>query len=263
MNYGKIDISLTAISSRMDSVCDTLGSLLAQDYRDVQIHLYLSREPYLLDKGVPELPAPLKDLMLQAGERLAVHYCLNTGPYRKLVPYLRENWGTSRLVVTVDDDTIYPPDWLSTLVQAYDTYGCVVAYRGHRILVNQAGIAPYRTWMRSVIEENPSHLVIPTGKDGILYDTAFFPIGVLNMDDALELAPTADDLWFRWHLSMNRINTYIISTDYRAGSFTESDYESSLFLNFNREGRNDIAIAALEEYFHRLYRFSLAGKSAA
>lgn len=248
-DFGTIDISLTSMSSRMATLPMTLRSLLAQDYDDLCVHLHLSREAYLLDKGVPKLSEEILQLQQEAGTRLKVVYCLNWGPYRKLVPYLHANWGLSRLVVTADDDTIYPTDWLRGLVDAYDTYRCVIGYRGHRINVRDGRLTPYRSWMRTRIEENPSLMILPTGKDGILYNTAFFPINVLNMKDALRLAPTVDDLWFRWHLLLNRVPVNLINLDYAAGTFGEADYETSLYLNFNQGGGNDTAIASLQDYF--------------
>lgn len=262
MTLGHIDISLTAISSRMGSICQTLQSLLDQDYDDLQVHLHLSKEPYLLDKGVPNLPADVAALVAQSDGRLKVHYCRNIGPYRKLLPYLFRHWGQSKLVATADDDTIYPRHWLSTLAAAYQSYGCVIAYRGHRILQREGVLAPYRNWMRSQIEENPGRLILPTGKDGILYDTACFPINVLNVQDAMQIAPTADDLWFRWHLCLNGIQTYLINMDYRADTFSETDYDSSLYLNFNHGGSNDAAIEALEAYFRKSFNFNIAAQPA-
>ncbi len=259
LNYGKVDISLTSISSRMETVGRTLRSLLAQDYPDLQVHLHLSPEPYLLDKGVPVLPEDLAQLQRESGGRLKIYSCRNTGPYRKLLPYLRRNWGQSKLVATADDDTIYPANWLRTLISAYDQYGCIIGYRGHRMRVSGSTLAPYRSWMGGSIEENPSRLILPTGKDGILYDTAFFPVNVLNIEDAMQMAPTADDLWFRWNLALNGIQTYLINMDYRADTFTETDYDTSLYLNFNRGGSNDVAIAALEKYFQNGFRFSVTG----
>jgi len=252
-DFGTIDISMTSMSSRMGTLPHTLRSLLAQSYGDLCINLHLSREPYLLDEGVPELSEEMRQLQDEAGDRLNVVYCPNWGPYRKLVPYLYANWGLSKLVVTVDDDTIYPADWLQGLVDAYDIYRCVIGYRGHRINVRDGRIAPYRSWMRNRIEENPSQMILPTGKDGILYNTAFFPINVLNMKDALRLAPTVDDLWFRWHLLMNKVPVSLINLDYKAGTFDETDYDSSLYLNFNQDGGNDTAIAGLQEYFQERF----------
>jgi hypothetical protein len=240
----------------MSTICRTLESLLAQDYGDLRVHLHLSREPYLLDEGVPDLPQSLIDLKRAAGDRLNIVYCPNIGPYRKLLPYLQRHWGESRLVVTSDDDTIYPPDWLTGLVQAYAFHRCSVAYRGHRMSYTDAGFTRYRSWMKSTIEENPSQLILPTGKDGILYDTAFFGIDVLNVAEAVRLAPTADDLWLRWHLARNGVAVYVIRTDY-TDSFEETGYESSLYLNYNRGGNNDRAIADLDAYFRKQHQFGL------
>lgn len=49
-------ISLTTIDSRVDKVDLTVRSLLAQDYDNLSVVLHLSREPYLLDKGVLHAP---------------------------------------------------------------------------------------------------------------------------------------------------------------------------------------------------------------
>lgn len=260
-NLGTIDISLTSISSRIHTLPVTLRSLLNQSYADVCINLYLSREGYLLDEGVPELTDDMIAVQKEAGDRLKISYVFNSGPYRKLLPYLRENWGQSRLVVTVDDDTIYPDHWLQGLLDAYSRYSCVIGYRGHQIKLNDGKVAPYRSWMKSGVTLNPSPLVLPTGKDGILYNTAFFPINVLNLEQAMRIAPTVDDLWFRWNLALNGINAYLINTDYRSETFDESDYDSSLYLNFNRAGGNDDAIASLEDFFSDKYSFAVANSA--
>jgi hypothetical protein len=261
MDYGTIDISLTSISSRMATLEHTLRSILEQSYRDLRIIVHISREPYLLDEGIPEIPPNLLALQTEADGRLEFSYCRNTGPYRKLLPYLTRYWGESRLVVTADDDTLYPKYWLSQLVEAYDQFHCCIAYRGHRMVTRgDGGFKPYRSWMLSKIEENPSQLILPTGKDGILYDTAFCPENILNIDVAVQLAPTTDDLWFRWNLAMNNVPVFVLNSDYRT-SLVETDYDSSLYLNYNRAGGNDVAIVRLIDYFAQKDGFILEGSN--
>ncbi|MEM6409458.1 MAG: hypothetical protein AAF700_13725 [Pseudomonadota bacterium] len=257
MTQPHIDISLTSISSRLSTLPVTLASLLGQDYSNFTVNLYLSRDPYMLDEGVPELPQDIVDLIDGSGGKLRCRYCENIGPYRKLIPYLYENWGLSRLVVTVDDDTIYPETWLQQMVDYYHDFGCVIAFRGHEIRFRNSALAPYKNWMRSGIQDNPSPLLLPTGKDGVLYNTAFFPIDVFNMREAKTLAPTTDDLWFRWHLALNGIRAYIINTDYTRETFAESDYESSLYLNYNISGGNDAAVERLDAYFKERHGFDI------
>ena len=67
-DFGTIDISMTSMSSRMGTLPHTLRSLLAQSYGDLCINLHLSREPYLLDEGVPELSEEMRQLQDEAGE---------------------------------------------------------------------------------------------------------------------------------------------------------------------------------------------------
>jgi hypothetical protein len=249
--FGPVDVSLTTISTRLPTLAGTLRSLMDQDHDALRVHLWISEEPHLLDAGIRRLPAEIAALEAGSGGRLCIERCPNWGPYRKLVPYLRRHWGASRLVVTADDDTIYPRDWLAGLLAAWETYGCCVAYRGHRMGVVRGEVAPYRSWMRAPIEENPSRLLLPTGKDGVLYDTAFFEEGVLDMETALRIAPTVDDLWFRWHLAARGVPVHLISTDYATGSLAgaETDAADSLYLRYNLQGGNDAAIAALEAHF--------------
>ena len=59
-----VHVSLTSISQRLDTLADTISSLLNQDYPNFRVTLYLSKEPYLLDEGViGDLPDNLKSLV--------------------------------------------------------------------------------------------------------------------------------------------------------------------------------------------------------
>ena len=188
------DVSLTTISARIETVATTLASLLDQERPPPRIYLWRSDEPFLIDEGVRDLPADLAAMIRDAEGRIEVRRCANWGPYRKLVPYLMENWGRGRLVATADDDTIYPRHWLASLVDCNLRFGSVITYRGHQIAFREGALAPYRSWMRGGIRINPSRLILPTGKDGVLYDTSLFHPSVLNIRQALRLAPTTDDL---------------------------------------------------------------------
>ncbi|PWJ12905.1 hypothetical protein [Jannaschia seohaensis] len=252
-----VDIALTSISSRLAGLPRTLETLLAQDHAPGAVHLYLSHEPHLLDQGVPETPAPIAALQVE-DPRLQVHFVPNWGPYRKLLPYLRTHWGQSRLVATADDDTLYPKDWLGGLVAAHGVYGCAVAYRGHQIRLKGGAPAPYRHWMRGRLEQNPGRLILPTGKDGVLYDTAFFPAAVLDIETALTVAPTVDDLWFRWHLGLAGVPCYILNPDYTAGTLEADEAGDSLYRVYNQAGGNDAAVARLDAHMDARHGFRLA-----
>ena len=242
-------VSLTTISSRLPAVARTVRSLLDQDYPDLQVRLHLSREPFLLDAGVADpLPANLEALV-RTEPRLGVRFTPNLGPYRKILPVLAEFYGRRALVATADDDTVYPRDWLGGLVAGYRRHGCVVCYRGHRMLRRDRAFQNYRSWMHAGIVRNPDLHNLPTGKDGVLYDTTFFHPTVLNHARALALAPTADDLWLKWHYSaLADVPTYVIHPDWTAKSFVDDPFGVSLYTSFNRAGGNDQTIERLEMY---------------
>ena len=51
----KVYVSLTTISERIKSVHDTVSSILSQDYHVDRVTLYISKEPFIIDKGIKEI----------------------------------------------------------------------------------------------------------------------------------------------------------------------------------------------------------------
>lgn len=242
-----IIVSVTTISSRVENLSNTLESILNQGFADFRLSLVVSKEPYLLDRGISEIPQALVKLA-EADPRLSIGFVRNIGPYRKLLPMLTS--GRRSLVVTADDDTIYMPNWLAGLVEAYDRHRCVVCYRGHLMSAGAGKFDHYRKWMNNKPPVRPDLRILPTGKDGVLYDTAHLHENVLNWKDAIDIAPTTDDLWFKWHTAAVGVPVIAINTDYRTSSFeTTIDSDSpSLYSAYNQVGGNDEVIAKLGDY---------------
>lgn len=255
-------ISLTTIDSRVDKVNLTVESLLAQDYANLSVVLHLSREPYLLDKGVPHAP-PALEALRREDPRFSIRWVPNMGPYRKLLPLLASLGSRGAFIATADDDTLYPEDWLTQLMRFHSRYRCVIANRAHRIAIRGGKLTPYRDWMNSSIVRNPDLLMLPTGKDGILYHTAYFPPGVLDYQAAKQVAPTADDVWFRWHTAMANIPVYCVSTNYRRDTLQSTDNRPiSLFHNFNRDGGNDDIISSIDQWAKAKRSFDIVAAAA-
>lgn len=243
----KVVISLTSIRSRQDQLHLTLQSLLQQDYPDFEVRIFVSHEAYLLDEGFAAIPAECRALLRQ-DRRLRWCRVPNLGPYRKLLPILADPLMQNTLIVTADDDTLYPSHWLSTLVHYYRLHRCIIGFRGHQMARDAAGFLPYRRWMNQKIVQTPSLFLLPTGKDGVLYHPAFFHQAVLDIRSAMAVAPTADDLWFKWHTAINRVPAYLVHADYRSASLPDTNDGPSLYREFNAAGANDVTIAALEKY---------------
>jgi hypothetical protein len=253
-----VTVTMTAISSRLASLPRTIESLLGQNYPNFKVRLYLSREPFLIDNGIGDAPPSALTAMVQSHpDRFQINIVPNIGSYRKLIPFLIETWGQRHLVATADDDTFYPADWLHRLVRSYLRLRCVIAYRGHYMQHDGQSLTPYRSWMSCRVRRNPDIFCLPTGKDGVLYDTIFFHPSVTDYQSALQIAPTADDLWFKWHTAAGDVPVYLINPDYRAHTFPHAGFRQGLYESFNKGGKNDEAVEKLVAYARKRLCFDL------
>ncbi|MBE9172312.1 hypothetical protein IQ216_04205 [Cyanobium sp. LEGE 06143] len=262
-------IGLTSIRGRERALKRTLDSLLRQslppDARPVSLHLFLSHDPYLLDLGFTALPRFLQNRQCQSRQRgiqLHCHFVENTGSYRKLLPLIGllddRTTALDPYLITADDDTLYPRNWLRRLLNAQDRLNCVVGFRGRRMVVEEGRIAPYHRWIKhdpTLTEPHP--LTVPTGKDGICYRLSQLHRDVLNWRQALQLAGHADDLWFKHHSLLLGVPSALLNASLslefpeltaagrRIRPHRKSQAPHSLFLTINKRGGNDAVLERL------------------
>lgn len=254
----EIDISLTSISPRIGRLAPVVASLLAQEPAPARVLIHLSRGGYLLDEGITDLPDDLAALV--DGARVQVVWVENTGPYRKILPWLGAHLGTDRWVVTADDDTLYPQGWLARLIAGRQATGAVTGWTAHPIVLRRGRVAGYGRWFGADLPAGPALRVLPIGKDGVLYSGRDFPPEVLDIVTARAIAPTADDLWLRWHAA--RTGTLAQAVGQGEALAEVSRAGPSLWRAFNRQGGNDQVVAALEDHFAARYGWTMAGSSA-
>jgi len=184
---GRVLVSLTSIPSRLGVVPLTIRSLLAQTVRPDRIVLWLNEE---LDGAVPE------DLRKLEGSRFEVRYRTGTSPHRKLVGALREF--PDHLVIVCDDDHMYPRDWLARLHREHlATPESIVGNECRRIVMTGPRSArPYGEWVGEAPgASSPGTLAI--GYGGVAYPSGSLHEDAVERSLYLELAPRADDLWFK------------------------------------------------------------------
>ena len=187
--------------------------------------------------------------------------------WRVLEDHFSQDEAHDRLFVTADDDTLYPEYFLECLYEMYRKYDCVIAFRGRNIELDQQVIAPYDCW--SLGTATPSLSNLPTGKDGVLYSTKFFTKDFFKLAEAINMAPTSDDLWIKWHCALNGVPTVILNPE-----ACTSDYESFPVVNFDKsyrnvslyakhnssgsQNKNNASVRALEKYYWDVYGYNLA-----
>jgi hypothetical protein len=104
-------VSLTTIPSRLPHIADTLASLMRQSRPPALIVLNLPHHSKREDTGyaIPDWLAGLSLLRIQR--------CREWGPATKLIPTL-DLCEPDQPIVVVDDDRLYPPDFLADLEAA-------------------------------------------------------------------------------------------------------------------------------------------------
>ncbi|GFD69175.1 hypothetical protein [Alteromonas sp. KUL106] len=259
----KVIISLTTIHSRVDKIHHVIKSLLAQECTiQFEVKLFISEKGYLLDEGIPNVPASLQELADNYPNLFSINYTENIGPYRKFIPILKDYFFDKddfSYFVTVDDDTKYPITWLQTLVENAQKQECVVAYRGRVLSCDSRNIHRYKKWTHSdesVLE--PNIKTVGTGKDGIIYKPEYFHPDVIDVESALRVCNHADDLWLKFHTAVNGVKSVLLASSLQEAfeDIGEED-ENTLYRKINKHGGNDKAVESLVNYFLERYDLNM------
>jgi hypothetical protein len=107
-------------------------------------------------------------------------------------------------IVTFDDDKFYPRGLLEKLTEESEqSPGKVIGARGWEIRRAQDGEIHFgEGWTRATPHSSGQHLFFPGG-NGCLYPYDSLHALVDDLDEALRVTPTADDVWFWGALQKN------------------------------------------------------------
>ncbi|MDY2595828.1 MAG: hypothetical protein SOW34_13285 [Oliverpabstia sp.] len=163
-----------------------------QTIRPYKVVLWLAEEQF---RNV-NIPQKLKDLC-EFG--LEIRYCKEDILAHKKYYYSMLEF-PNHIVVTYDDDLIYPEDSLEKLLVSYEKNpGCIICNRGREILINENKIQSYDKWiLRGRISKGtPSYKIMASTGAGTLYPPDCMPQETFDLLKIRELALTADDLWMK------------------------------------------------------------------
>ncbi|WP_444940753.1 glycosyltransferase family A protein [Microbulbifer sp. ZKSA004] len=192
-----IVVSLTSYDKRIHDIHLCIESLFQQSLKADVIVLWLSLEDFP-DRVLPSI------LKKQMHRGLRVEFVdENLGPYMKYV-YAFQQFPDS-LIITVDDDILYPVDTIDMLYQAYlKNPNYIYCHRAHQIKVDSQGeVLPYKKWRttrnnwKCDMNIAPSYKVFPTGVGGVLYYPGALHPDAFNKEKFMNLCPKADDIWLK------------------------------------------------------------------
>jgi hypothetical protein len=241
--HGELVVSLTSYPARFNGLHHVLHSLLVQTVIPDRIVLYV-------DQGDEKLlPKPVTKLV---GERVLIQSRPPIRSYGKLVNALSDFPHAN--IITVDDDVVYPSSLVEQLTTgAAQNPGAIVCLRAHRLSFTLDNLLlPYGSWAFDVQDEfarKPSVDLMPTGVAGVLYPPGSLHPDVMDMETALRICRTADDVWFYWmgrrantaQLKIGGLNPFL----YTHGSQTTG------LVHDNWAGANDRQIRAVWETYGR------------
>ena len=234
----KIIVSLTSFGARINNIDLTIKTLFNQSLCADKIVLNLSKHEF----NQSNLPNALIQLQKFG---LEINYVDDTRSYKKLIPTLINY--PNDIIITVDDDILYPHYLIQSLMQAYTTkphlvHGC----RGYQIELSEyKTVKHYKDWTKCRTPQAGNNVML-TGIGAILYGPGCFHKDVLRQDLFTKLAPSADDLWFKAMCLLNGTGSQVIiekkqfNTDFLPTSNSNIDPLCSMNVD---EGQNDHAMA--------------------
>lgn len=234
-------ISLTTYPARLRTVYLTIESLMSQSLKPDAIVLWLSKTK-IKEEDIP------KNILRLKSRGLEVRFVdENLKSYKKLIYSLRSF--DKATIVTCDDDVLYPSYFLSGLVEKNKEFpDCITAYRCTEITrLDDGSIQPYLAWP-AARTRRPSLKLFPTGVGGILYPPRVLHPEVFNKSVFLELAPLADDIWFKAMSLLNTVPIAMVKDKSVEFPIISGSQKSALWHENNVKGRND-------EQFHKVFRF--------
>lgn len=249
-------ISLTSYGARLNAVHMAIRSLLMQSVRPSKVLLYF-------DESIQRdtLSDDLLDLE-QYGLEIRMGY-EDLGPHKKYLFAFQEF--PDSLIITADDDLIYPADMVESLLTAHETVPyCVVARRCHLIGFYAAGdLLPYEKWgwEHKDAFSVPSRRLLATGGAGALYPVAAFDLASLDIEAIRGVAWPADDLYLKFFELANGIEV-AYAPNRQNHPYQLEGPRSDALCNANvAGGRNDAIMAELmcryglrPSYFEEGYR---------
>ncbi|MCQ8212124.1 hypothetical protein NON08_06250 [Cetobacterium somerae] len=242
----QIIVSLTTYNKRIYDVHLTIESLFRQTIMPNKIILWLAEDEFN-ENSIPEMLKRLQKKGLEIG------FCKDLKSYKKLIPTLKKY--PNQIVITVDDDVIYPYDFLENMYIEYlKDKECVYFYRGHKMTFDKKRkINTYDNWIGDYQGEEKTFLTLPTGIGGVLYPPKCFDKEILDESQFMKLAPRADDIWFKAMTLKNGVKCKKIklTKEFHKKFINLEDGQDIALCKVNvNENQNNIQLKAVFDYYN-------------
>lgn len=244
----KIIVSLASYNRRYSSICPALKSLLLQTVKPDKIIVWLDE-----DNKKNELTPEMQRL-----KQFGIEYRytdLDLKPHKKYFYVMQEF--PADIIITVDDDCIYSPNLIKSLMKTYRRFpNSICARRVHKMTFDEKlALKPYDDWIREIrCVRTPSFSLCAIGNGGILYPPALLPPQTFDLRYIQKYFINTDDLWLKTMELINNVKvvwapTYMITPPETSGSQV-----SRLFtINQGALGNNNKSLEILQKEFPQAF----------
>lgn len=236
-------ISLTSYPARIKTVHQTIYSLLTQSICADEVILWLAEEQFPnQEKDLPQ------ELLALTKIGLKIEWCHDIKSFKKLIPALKKY--PEAIIITADDDVLYPKDWLEKLLLSYvKNPKAVHCHRAHCMTFADNRLKPYSEWIWHIKNDILNYNNLFTGVGGVLYPPHCLYQDVLNEEKFMHLCPQADDIWF-WAMAVkNNTPIKVVENNITKLNFVDGTQEQALWHSNVQGGQNDVQLQnVLQEY---------------
>ena len=207
LNKAKRDIivtaSLTSFPARIEYVYLAIKSLMVQSYKPDRIVLWLANEQF------PDhiLPKNLTDLEKYG---LEIKWCEDLYGHKKYYYCIKEQ-KENEVVITFDDDIVYPLDCIQRLMKKHREFpNCLVCERAQAIVYKNDGeLENPGRWnvISDIGVDTPSYSLNPSPGGGCLIPYGAFFKDARDKKKICDLAYKNDDLWYMFMAAQNGVKT--------------------------------------------------------
>lgn len=243
-------VSLTSYPARIKTLWMVVDSILKQSVSAEAVYLYLSEDEFPNREN--DLP---RQLLKQINHGLNVVFVKGNIRSHKKYFYSFRDFPTKG-IITIDDDLYYHRDMIKDLLELNEEFPHSICCNNASLIYGIDGKSIlYRNWNRIEYRYGPSNYVLPIGFGGILYPEPFrFNEELFKVDNFVELAPTADDLWLKAMAILSNIDAVV--GEYRSSPCEILGTASSALMNINTSktelSNNDIQWRNILERYESL-----------
>jgi hypothetical protein len=195
-NGDKVIVSLTSFPDRIKTLKYVIETILRQKNKPNRLLLWLSNDQF------PEKEKSLPNSLLKLKKRgLEIRFCDELYSHKKYYYTFLEY--PNSIIITLDDDVLYPPDTITKLLECNKKYPDDVSCNRARIMnIENNHARSYSSW-KMAPKNSRGNSIVPIGIGGVLYPPYVYDDEIFNKKSIKSLCLKADDLWLKTMTARN------------------------------------------------------------